>query len=117
MTDYIYFGKDTTDERFESQRKQGAFTKAIKEKFPSINVIDDYDSIKGFQVKVSVFHDDDHVAYYAFLIGNGWHESSQNIKIYLSGQESILLKDALELAVELYGENIINEFRKRLSIQ
>lgn len=74
--DLIYFGDDPDSEKMQQQ-----FMEEIKSDFPSVKLVDAYDSIKGYRQEV-IFDDettDDDL--YMWLIANGWFKLSLSLQV------------------------------------
>jgi len=116
MTDNLYFGKDTTEERLNNERNQRSFIKELKQALPDILMYDAYSPTLGF--RISVFVDDlQKFNYCSWLLSTDWYSHSEYLTSLQNddaGQGE--LKSFLEFSMLQYPQAYGEERLKKLPI-
>ena len=102
----MYFGY-TYDEG--SRGFEIEFKKDIAEKFPTAELSDAYDEIKGYRQSVSFGDEITSDDYYCWLIANGWLEMSLNLQLMMMSEDK---KEEFKRIFELTREKYPEAFKK-----
>ena len=78
MIDCLFFGEDTTETRLSNDKNQRTFIKHALCQFPLAQIVDDYDAILGFRIKV-LLPDEEKTNYYPWLFSTDWYGYSTTL--------------------------------------
>jgi hypothetical protein len=107
--DLLYFGYDVFGESEDNRRLEQEFITEITTRFPTAQLKDAYDEIKGFRQEVHLEKELED-QYFSFLIGKGWLNCSMSLTLLLmeSGdnmEHKATVERYVALAKEEYPEN------------
>ena len=116
MTDNLYFGRDTTEERFINERNQRSFIKELKQVLPDAIVYDAYSPTLGFRINVFIEDVQKH-SYYSWLLSTDWYSNSETLnELQKDDAGQSLLKSCISLSMYQYPESYSEERLKKLPI-
>ena len=102
--DLMYFGYEYNA---DSKKNETDFINEIKERFPNIELIDAYDSIKGYRQEVYL-EENESDNYFSWLIAFGWVELSLTGQVMLFDKEQ---KEKLYRYINLAKSQYPNNFK------
>jgi hypothetical protein len=103
--DLIYFGYEY---EANSRQYQSEFMQEIKERFPTVQFRDAYDSIKGYRQEVYL-EETENDNYWSWLIAYGWIEFSLTGQLMLMDKSK---KEELMKHIELAKKQYPNKFKQ-----